>query len=73
VARQRDVTWGGFLLLIFSLGLGLLLMLLGIFSGLLSSLPKAGPWMVRLKKGFGIVMLLIAAFFLWQAVNGLLH
>jgi len=68
VARTRDVLWGGSLLLVFALGLGLLLMLLGIFSGLLSSLPRAGAWMDRIKKGFGVAMLLIAAYFLWQAV-----
>lgn len=70
VSQQGDALWGGFLLLVFSLGLGFLLMLLGIFSGMLSSLPKAGSWMDWIKKGFGVVMLLIGAFFLWNAVAG---
>ncbi len=68
VATTRDVVWGGTLLLVFALGLGLLLMLLGIFSGLLANLPRAGAWMVRLKAAFGVGMLLLAAWFAFQAV-----
>jgi thiol:disulfide interchange protein len=73
VGQTRNVVWGGSLLFVFALGLGLLLMVLGIFSGLLTSLPKAGLWMVRIKKGFGIAMLLIGAWFLWKAVDLFLH
>lgn len=73
VAKTRSVVWGGTLLFVFALGLGLLLMLLGIFSGLLTSLPKAGAWMDRIKKGFGVAMLLIGAWFLWNAVQLFMH
>jgi thiol:disulfide interchange protein len=73
VGQTRDVVWGGSLLFIFALGLGLLLMTLGIFSGLLTSLPKAGAWMDRIKKGFGVAMLLIGAWFLYTAVDLWLH
>jgi thiol:disulfide interchange protein DsbD len=69
VARTRDVLWGGTLLLVFSLGLGLLLMLLGIFSGMLASLPRAGSWMVWIKKGFGIGMLVVGAWFLYETLT----
>jgi hypothetical protein len=64
---------GALLLFIFALGLGLLLMMLGIFSGLLTSLPKAGAWMERIKKGFGVAMLLIGAWFLFTAINLWIH
>lgn len=69
VARTRDVLWGGTLLLVFALGLGTLLLVLGIFSGLLAGLPRAGAWMDRIKKGFGLAMLLIAAYFFWAAAR----
>lgn len=69
VGQTGNVVWGGSLLFVFALGLGLLLMLLGIFSGLLTSLPRAGVWMDRVKKGFGFAMLLIGAWFVWQAVE----
>jgi len=72
VGQTRNVVWGGSLLFVFALGLGLLLMLLGIFSGMLSSLPKAGMWTVRIKKGFGIAMLVVGAYFLWMSATMLL-
>jgi thiol:disulfide interchange protein DsbD len=67
VGNTRDVVWGGTLLLVFALGLSLLLMLLGMFSGLLSSLPRAGGWMSVVKKCFGVAMLVIAVWFFFQA------
>jgi len=73
VATTRQVLWGGTLLLVFALGLGFLLLLLGIFSGFLANLPRAGAWMVRLKQAFGVGMLLLAAWFGYQAVMVALH
>jgi thiol:disulfide interchange protein DsbD len=69
VAKTRDVLWGGTLLLMFALGLSFLLMVLGIFSGLLTSLPRAGVWMTWVKKGFGIGMVVAGAWFLYQTVQ----
>jgi thiol:disulfide interchange protein DsbD len=73
VAETRDVVWGGILLLCFALGLGMLLMVLGIFSGLLASLPRAGSWMVWIKKAFGVGMLLVGAWFVREAIKMLLQ
>jgi thiol:disulfide interchange protein len=73
VGQTRNVVWGGTLLFVFAVGLGLLLMLLGIFSGLLTSLPKAGAWMDRIKKGFGVAMLVIGVWFVWKAVDLWMH
>ncbi len=69
VAQTRDVAWGGTLLFIFALGLSSLLMLLGIFSGMLSNLPKAGRWMNTVKLVFGLGMFVVAAYFLWKAIS----
>lgn len=73
VTRTRDVIWGGTLMLVFALGLSTLLVLLGIFSGMLSSLPRAGSWMERIKIVFGVGMMLVAAWFIYQAVDMLIH
>lgn len=67
VAQSRNVVFGSSLLFIFALGLGLLLIVLGTFTGLLASLPKSGPWLERIKQAFGIFLLLVAEFFLLQA------
>jgi thiol:disulfide interchange protein DsbD len=73
VARTRDVVWGGTLTLVFALGLSALLLVVGIFSGLLSNLPRPGVWMDRLKKAFGILMLLVAGWFLFQTIHMLIY
>jgi len=69
VARTRDILWGGTLLFVFALGLGTLLLLVGIFSGLLSNLPRAGVWMKWVKNTFGIGMLLVGGWFLFRALT----
>ncbi len=47
--------------------MGTLMIALGTFGGALASLPRAGEWMVKIKKVFGIGMLLIAEYLLLQA------
>ena len=47
----------------FSLGMTAL----GIFSGTLSVLPKAGPWMNWLKKASGLVLLAMSGWYTWLA------
>ncbi len=69
VARTRDVLWGGTLLFVFAAGLGTLLLLVGVFSGLLANLPKAGAWMKWIKNAFGVGMLLVGAWFLVRAIT----
>ena len=68
VARENRIVFGSLAMLSFSLGLGLLLVLLGISSGLAASIPRPGAWMVRLKVIMGVVMLLVSVlFFYWGA------
>lgn len=64
VGQKGNILYGAFLLLVFSFGLGLLFLILGTFSGLIASMPKAGRWMDRVKIGFGIAMILIGEYFL---------
>ena len=67
VAQRGNLLFGVSLLFVFALGLGFLLILLGTFTGLLASLPKSGPWLVRMQQAFGILLLLVAEYFLIQA------
>ncbi len=69
VSQTRDLLWGGILLFVFGIGLGTLLMIVGIFSGLLANLPRAGAWMERIKQVFGVGMLIVGAWFLYEAVK----
>ena len=53
-------------LLAFSLGMCTLLVFVGLFSGAVTRLPKAGAWMIWVKRGFAIVMLGVAEYYLIQ-------
>ncbi|MBN2857797.1 MAG: thioredoxin fold domain-containing protein [Candidatus Delongbacteria bacterium] len=63
VAAAGDVLYGWLLFITFAFGLGLLFIILGTFSGAINALPKAGMWMVNIKKFFGVVMIGAALFF----------
>lgn len=55
----------------FALGLGMALpyLLLAAWPGLLSALPRPGPWMVRFKQAMAFPMLAAAAWLLWVLAN----
>jgi len=60
----------GFLVMLaYSLGLGLLFLVIGTFAGSLASMPRSGPWMVTVKKVFGAVLIAVAAYYIDQAVT----
>ncbi len=51
-------------LFVFSLGMCTLLLVVGISAGTLSRLPRAGMWMVYVKKTFAFIMLGMAEYYL---------
>ncbi len=67
VAARQNIFFGISLLFTFALGMGVLLVLVGTFVGLLTSLPKSGVWMKRVEKGFGYFMILLGEYFLIRA------
>lgn len=67
VGTQGSVVFGTSVLFVFALGMGVLMIALGTFGGVLASLPRSGEWMVRVKKAFGMAMILIAEYLLLQA------
>jgi cytochrome c-type biogenesis protein len=64
VASTQNILLGGGLLFVFAFGMGLLLILVGTFSGVMAALPKSGEWMVKIKKAFGIIMIGLGEYFL---------
>ena len=64
VAATKSASLGFLYLFAFSLGMCALLVLVGVFSGSLARLPRAGRWMVWIKKGFGLLMLGAAEYYL---------
>ena len=62
IGQSGQVVRGGMALFALSIGMGTPLIALGASAGRL--LPKAGPWMVTVKKIFGAVMLAVAVWML---------
>jgi thioredoxin:protein disulfide reductase len=64
VAQTAEVVFGFFLLFTFAMGMGLLFIGLGTFSGLLTKMPKAGGWMEVIKVTFGFTFIAMAFYYL---------
>ena len=64
VGATQSAGLGFVYLLVFSLGMCTLLVGVGLSAGMLSRLPRAGQWMVWVKRGFGVVMLLVGEYYL---------
>lgn len=67
VATKQNLFFGMTLLFVFALGMGVLLIVIGTFAGLLTSLPRAGNWLNGIKKVFGVILILIGEYFLITA------
>jgi thiol:disulfide interchange protein DsbD len=63
IAASGNAVTGFLLLTAFAWGMGILLILVGTFSGSLNALPKAGEWMERVKEFYGFLLLGAALYF----------
>lgn len=73
IASTGNELLGFLLLFVFAWGMGLLLIIVGTFSGLASSLPKSGDWMNTVKHFFGFVMFCAALYYLRLAIPATIH
>lgn len=69
IATTGSLLLGFTLLLTLGLGMGMLFLVIGTFSGSLSALPRAGLWMDRVKEVFGILLIGMALYFLRPLVD----
>jgi thiol:disulfide interchange protein DsbD len=67
ISQSRDVALGGSALFAMAIGMGIPLLVVGVSEGAL--LPKSGPWMVRVKHIFGVLLLAVAAWIIWPALR----
>jgi cytochrome c-type biogenesis protein len=67
VGTKGNVVFGTSILFVFAFGMGALMIALGTFGGALAAMPRSGQWMVRVKKAFGVIMIVIAEYLLLQA------
>ncbi len=64
VAKVGSPLFGFATLFVFALGMGLLLIFIGTFAASISLLPRAGGWMVEVKRFFGFLLLAVCIYFL---------
>jgi cytochrome c-type biogenesis protein len=67
VAATRSGVLGFVYLFVFALGMTAILVVAGLFSGTLAALPRSGRWLEWIKKGAGVVLLVMAEYYLVQA------
>jgi thiol:disulfide interchange protein DsbD len=70
VGQKGDPFLGFLYFFVLSIGLGLPLSVLAIFSGALEKLPVSGEWMVWIKKFFGWVLVGMAGYLLRPLISG---
>jgi len=65
ISQTGNVFLGFWLTFTFSLGMGVIFALVGTFTGILSSMPKAGHWMSGIKHFFAVVLLAAGLYFIF--------
>lgn len=63
VGTTRSAVLGFSYLVVFSLGMTALLVLVGLSSGLLTALPRSGPWLLWVKRSGGLILLAMAGYY----------
>jgi thiol:disulfide interchange protein DsbD len=64
VSTTGSAVMGFLYLFAFSLGMCTLLVIVGLSAGAVSRLPRAGMWMIYVKRGFAFVMIAMAEYYL---------
>jgi cytochrome c-type biogenesis protein len=67
VAATRAGAMGFLYLFVFSLGMTALLVVVGLFSGALTRLPRSGAWMLWIKRAAAVIMLGVAQYYFVMA------
>lgn len=79
VSTTQNAVLGFSLLFTYAIGLGLIFIAIGFSSQILKKLPRSGPWMEFIKFSLGMMMILVALYYLrfvipmeyWMIVLGL--
>ena len=73
ISQTRNLLMGFLIMFVFSLGMGVIFILVGTFTGIISSLPKAGKWMSVIKNIFAVLLIIGGLLVLGLIVPGWLH
>lgn len=67
VAETQSAVWGFVCLFVFSLGMTAVLVLVGLLSGTVATLPRSGMWLVWVKRIAATLMLAMAEYYFVKA------
>ncbi len=70
ISQTKDVVLGGGALFAMALGMGVPLVVVGVSEG--AFLPRSGPWMEKVKKFFGVLLLAVAVWIAWPVISPLI-
>jgi cytochrome c-type biogenesis protein len=66
VSTTGSPALGFIYLFVFSIGMTALLVVVGVFSGVLARLPRSGRWMIWIKRAAGVLLLAMAQYYFVQ-------
>ena len=69
ISVKQSVAYGALALFLFSLGQGLLLIILGTFTSLIQKLPKQSVWLIFIKKSLSVILALVGVYFIVRFVQ----
>lgn len=69
LATKKNLFYGASLLFCFAYGMGLILILVGVFGSLFARLPKSGKWMLYIKRLLAFVLLGMGVYFIVLAIR----
>jgi len=67
VGSSGHPVFGATLMFVFALGMGIPVVALGAFAGLVAGMPRSGAWLVKIKRGFAVLLLLAGEYLLLEA------
>jgi thiol:disulfide interchange protein DsbD len=71
LATKKNIIYGTTLLFTFACGMGVLLIIVGTFSSIITSLPKSGRWLDYIKKSCAVILICIGAYFVYRGIRNL--
>lgn len=69
ISLKGSALYGAIALFLFSLGYGILLLVLGTFSSLIRKLPKKGAWVIIVERSLGMIFLGVGIYFLLKFIS----
>jgi len=69
LATKKNLFYGASLLLTFAYGMGLILILIGAFEGLLVNLPRSGNWMTWIKRASAVILIAMGIYFIYTGIR----